>query len=302
MKPSVFSTLVAFAALSFPLFASGAQPQNGGGYVKASAIEYKIVNVRPEANAKGEMVVINSKYLHTDDTLLVFTPAKHECAEEIPTVILLHGWSGSWRNWSAKYDLQSIADSTGFRIITPDGFYASWYLDDADASKMQYRKFFDNEFFPTIRSLYNLKPETTFITGLSMGGHGAINLFLDHIENYRAAGSMSGVLDLRDTKIKDLLVACGGDTTRLGAESAVDRVELHASTLLDTNKPMVITCGYYDYYVISSEKFSKKCRDLKIPHIEIYSPAPHSWKYWGFALQMHLTLFRRILNGENLGY
>jgi len=35
-----------------------------------------------------------------------------------------------------------------------------------------------------------------------MGGHGAINIFLDDISRFRAAGSMSGVLNLEDTRLK----------------------------------------------------------------------------------------------------
>ena len=260
-------------------------------------------------DAGAGMIVINSENLHTADTILVFTPGNNSSTAEemrvkgpnMPTVILLHGWSGCWKNWSDKYDIQRIADSTGFRIICPDGFYASWYVNHADSQKMQYRTFFDEEFFPQMKERFNLTEENTFITGLSMGGHGAISLFLNHPERYRAAGSMSGVLDLRDTKIKDLMTTCG-DSTRLVKECCVERLESMKDTLKALNRTMIVSCGYSDGLFCSTEKFSAKCRQLGINHMAIFSPGVHSWAYWGYALQLHLTAFRRILNKENQGY
>ena len=143
-----------------------------------------------------EVIVINSNNLKCNDTIRVYSPKAISKNKDVPTLFLLHGWSGSYKDWGNKYNLQEIADNYGFRIITPDGFYNSWYLNNFDSTKMQWRKFYDEEFFPLIKDKYSLKPEMTFITGLSMGGHGAINIFMDNPQNYRTAGSMSGVLDL----------------------------------------------------------------------------------------------------------
>ena len=148
-----------------------------------------------------ELIVISSDLLKCDDSILVFTPKEYDkcdsgTGEAIPTLFLLHGWSGCYRNWADKSDLQGVSDRFGFRIICPDGFYNSWYADNVDKDKMQWRSFFDRELYPQMVEKYNLDPEKTFITGLSMGGLGAINIFLDDISRFRAAGSMSGVLDI----------------------------------------------------------------------------------------------------------
>jgi putative tributyrin esterase len=52
----------------------------------------------------------------------------------------------------------------------------------------------NKEFIPEMYKRYDLNPETTFIDGLSMGGHGAINVFIDNYDKFKAAGSLSGVL------------------------------------------------------------------------------------------------------------
>lgn len=245
-----------------------------------------------------ELLVFESPNLHGNDSVLVFSPGK--TTAQAPALFLLHGWSGCFRDWSNKCDLQQLSDRTGFRIICPDGFYNGWYLDNTDPSGMQWRKFFHEELYPSLREKYALNPDSTFITGLSMGGHGAVNLYLDDTCRFRTAGSMSGVLDLQLTPLKDTQMpeVIGTRRERLAAESAINRLE----KLSGSKTPLVISCGYEDYYVICTEAFCRKCRDLKIPYIELLSPGKHSWAYWTFAVEQHIELFRRIMNGENMGY
>ncbi len=259
--------------------------------------------VAPETK---QLIVIESSNLKCNDSVLVFTPVQYAAnqAQTLPTLFLLHGWSGCYKDWSNKHDIQEISNRTGFRIICPDGFYNGWYLNNTDTTKMQWRAFFDQELFPQMKERFNLVPDSTFITGLSMGGHGAVNLFLDHPENFRAAGSMSGVLDLNLTSLRDTELAkvIGEKKERIAQESAVTRVAEKAEQLKTMNKPIITTCGYNDVYVCCTDVFSAKCRELDIPHIKILSPGKHSWPYWGFALEQHLWHFQKIMNGDNLGY
>ena len=262
-----------------------------------------------------ELLVISSPNLHADDSVLVFIPQQYaanyaaeycvECMgdpDPVPALFLLHGWSGCFRDWSRKYDIQQIADETGFLIICPDGFYDSWYVNARDPQGMQWRDFFDKELYPQLMEKYFLHPDKTFITGLSMGGHGAINLFLDDVSRFRAAGSMSGVLDLNYEKgrlgLEGLLGPYEPANPRHDEESAVNRI----ARAKDAGKLMLITCGYDDSLYGASRSFCEACKKEGVPYVEVYSPGTHSWKYWGYALRLHLWYFTRILNEENLGY
>ena len=262
-----------------------------------------------------QLVVISSPYLHADDSVLVFIPAQYaanyeaeycvECCgdpDPVPALFLLHGWSGCYRNWADKSDLQAVADESGFIIICPDGFYDSWYVNGKNPEDMQWRDFFDKELYPQIMEKYFLAPEKTFITGLSMGGHGAINLFLDHTSRFRGAGSMSGVLDLNEEQgrlgLERLLGPYGPENPRHDEESAIRRIERAKGT----DKLMVISCGYSDKLYPCNRAFCERCKELGVPYVELYSPGVHSWKYWDYALRLHLWYFSRIVNGDNLGY
>ena len=250
-----------------------------------------------------EQIVISSPYLKTNDTILVYTPTGYPQGSACPTLYLLHGWSGDYSNWSTRVQLQEVSNKFGFIIVCPDGFYNSWYLNSSDPDGMQWRQFFDKELYPTIQERYHTVPDSCFITGLSMGGHGALNIFIDHPERFRSAGSMSGVMDLRQTSLNNTEVAkvlgmYTPENPRFYVESVINRVE----KLLGIEKLLVISCGYDDVYSAHSEELAQKCRKLKIPHVLLLTPGNHSWKYWDFALDMHLTLFSKVLKEENLGY
>ena len=255
---------------------------------------------------EAELFVINSTHLACDDSILVFTPSN--ITPQSPTLFLLHGWSGCYTDWSKKYDLQEISNRSGFRIICPDGFYNSWYVNDNDTTKMQWRTFFDEELYPQMKEKFELDPQRTFITGLSMGGQGSLNIFMDDPSRFRSAASMSGVLDLCDpvfriSHIEKVLGPRNDTNPRYKEESAIGRLEEYKEKIGDnSDKIIIVSCGYEDIYNDSAERFAKKCQALEINHIATFSKAKHSWDYWGYALEQHLWFFTKILNGENLGY
>jgi putative tributyrin esterase len=245
-----------------------------------------------------ELKVIKSQYLKCNDSIRIYLPANYtkESGKNTPSLFLLHGWSGDYKNWGDKTDIQSFCDRYGFVIITPDGFYNSWYLNNTDKSKMQWRTFFDKELYPQIMSEYNLSPSSAFITGLSMGGHGAINIFLDDTTRFRSAGSMSGVLNLHDTRLKEnqmteVLGPYSTDNPLFDLNSAIKRV----GAFKGLRRTLIVSCGTQDGLAKSSRDFSAKCDELGIPNILIMSPGVHSWQYWIYALDLHLFLFSKML-------
>lgn len=266
-------------------------------YLITSIALFSSTNVVSQAR-----IIFDSQYLKCSDTVLVFTP-KLPHSNPTPALYLLHGWSGKYSDWSRKTDIQAVADKFGFIIITPDGFYNGWYMNNIDSNKMQWRAFFDNELYPVLKDKLQLDPARTFITGLSMGGHGAINIFMDDTTRFAAAGSMSGVLDLQETRLKSdqlaqVLGPYSADNKLFDSESAINRLEL----LRGSKKIVLVSCGAQDGLVACNKAFARKADELKIPNILLLSPGVHSWKYWIYALDMHLNIFTRILDSESMGY
>lgn len=250
-----------------------------------------------------DLVVIPSTNLHLDDSVYVFVPSSYSADNTCPVLYLLHGYSGNYKDWSRHMDLQALADQYNYLIVCPDGFANGWYVNNSNPRGMQWRSFFDRELYPKIQELYRSKPEECFITGLSMGGHGAINIFIDNMDRFRAAGTMSGVLDLHHTPLKedmipDVLGEYSPSNARYYTESAMNRLELIAGS----DKPILISCGYEDTYAFSSELFAERCKELNIPYFLMMSPGIHSWDFWTYAVKKQLDIFTQLLNGENMGF
>lgn len=242
-----------------------------------------------------ELVVFDSPNLHCTDSVLVFSPSAEK---DLPTLFLLHGFSGKYSDWSRHTDLQAAAESSGFRIICPDGFYKSWYFNDANPANMQWRTFFWEECWPELDKRYGLKADKTFIDGLSMGGHGAMNIFLDHPERFRGAGSMSGVLVLHHSGTsKEIIPGILGVESIYdpvcAAESAINRLERIGDAA--PQKIILISCGTEDKFMVPSKEFEQRCSELGIPHISLYSPGKHNWTYWVWLLPYHLKFFSEAL-------
>ena len=258
------------------------------------------------AYAERQVHIIDSPNLHCADTLVVYSPQAPVLQRGIPTIFLLHGWSGDWKDWESHTDVQAVSDTFGFRIICPDGFYDSWYINKTDETQMHWRDFFWEELWPFIEREYGLSPETTFIDGLSMGGHGAMNIFLDHPELFAGAGSMSGVLDLKYSAgsrelIPPMLGVSDIEDPRCVAEGAVHRLERLPQICGERagDKLLVISCGTSDRsFIPAAEEFACKCQEMGLKYIALYSPGKHRWPYWTGILPYHLEFFSEHLTGQ----
>ncbi len=286
--------------------------------------------IAAERLASAEMLVVPSQWLGCNDTVYVFSPAGKEAEKALPALLLLHGWAGCSRDWAEHTDIQALADRNGWRIVCPDGFFDSWYIDKAGqlpegglestspapgslstgANGMQWRKFFWQDLWPLLDEKYSLLADRTFITGLSMGGHGAMNIFLDHPDRFRGAGSMSGVLDLKYSggsadRIPPMLGAQNISEPVCRAECAVERlgrVNEICGKPAAAEKILVITCGYEDVrFAQAAREFDARCTELGLNHILMLSRAKHRWDYWTWILPYHIDWFAQTLAGGSLG-
>ena len=118
------------------------------------------------------------------------------CAEEdIPTVYLLHGMHGDHTSWCRKSNIERYAAERRLAIVMPDG--ENGFYTDMKYGKKHYT-FVSEELVNYTRKVFRLsrRRERTFVAGLSMGGYGAFRLALTKPEQYSAAASLSGCLDI----------------------------------------------------------------------------------------------------------
>jgi putative tributyrin esterase len=240
--------------------------------------------------------VLTSKHISKADTIWVFTPANYSKnpTKSYPLIYLLHGWSGSYHQWNDIMDCQKYADQYGFIIVCPDGLYDSWYINSPAIKESQYADFFFKDLFPFVAKTYRVDSKNVFITGLSMGGHGALYLFEQKPELFRSAGSISGVLDLtnsrNDYRISDYLGLKkeSSDEMTLKAYSVVGNIEKIAAT----GKEIIFSCGVADPFYKVNNEFRIKCDEDKIAATYISNPGAHNYPYWKSNIRSHFEFFK----------
>jgi len=131
---------------------------------------------------------------------VVITPDNYANAQALPVVYLLHGYSGNYADWITKAKgFEKAVDLYQMIIVCPDGGFGSWYWDSPLDSNYKYETYVSKELVSWIDSKYKTvkNRKGRGITGLSMGGHGALYLAFKHQDVFGVAGSMSGGVDIR---------------------------------------------------------------------------------------------------------
>src|SRR5690554_1229486 len=100
------------------------------------------------------------------------------------TLFLLHGYSGSSKDWLMGSSVNEMAGKYNMAVVMPSGDN-SFYLDGKGKGRA-YCKYVGEELVDYVRSTFNLatNKEDTFIGGLSMGGFGAMHTGLYYPETF----------------------------------------------------------------------------------------------------------------------
>lgn len=236
--------------------------------------------------------------LPATDTTVVFTPADYNNSNEYPVVFMLHGWSGNYAQWNKTAGVQQYADKYGFIIVCPDGFYDSWYFNSPIKENSQFETFFIQDLIPDIEKKYSVDKSNLFITGLSMGGHGAVYMFLKHPDLFRSAGSTSGIVDI--TKFPD---KWGLNKVLGNYEKNKSVWEKHSDIYLlknikGLNKKLIVDCGTEDFSFNVNKAFADSCKANNIDIKFISGPGTHSHAYWKSSIPGHFKFFNKIVKSE----
>lgn len=232
-----------------------------------------------------------------------------------PVVYLLHGAYGHFRDWLKstpnKMLVHNLADQYNIIIVMPEGENFSFYLDSPVNKGSQFETHITKEVIQKIDKTYRTiaNKNGRVITGLSMGGHGALYLSTRHPELFAGAGSMSGAVDMggirnRDTpeKVNKLMEPV------FGPEGASQEVyDSHAvigmiDKIKANNLELIIDCGVDDFLIEPNRELHRRMVYAKVNHDYTERPGAHTWEYWENALPYHILFFDKIFkkNGSSV--
>ncbi|KAA3619526.1 MAG: esterase family protein [Calditrichaeota bacterium] len=214
-----------------------------------------------------------------------------------PVIILLHGFGGDHAQWPRIADLKKIANNTQVIFVCPDAGYDSWYFDSLfESSKLYYERHIIQEVITHIDTSYRtLGAQGRAITGLSMGGHGALRFISLYPDSFVAAGSMSGILDLR------VFPLSWNIAKRLGPfKDFPHRWKTHSSInllsrLKGQKKGIIIACGTDDFALAVNRAYrdSAAVHEVEISYTE--ATGGHTQKFWKDHLSNQVQFLKKYL-------
>jgi S-formylglutathione hydrolase FrmB len=131
------------------------------------------------------------------------------------------------------------------------------------------------------------------ISGLSMGGHGALYLAFRHQDLFGAAGSMSGGVDIRPFPLQWNIAERLGDFATHHQNWEENSVVNMVHLLKPHSLALTIDCGTGDFFIQVNRKLHEELLYNNIPHDYTEREGAHTVEYWRNSLPYHMLFFHR---------
>jgi S-formylglutathione hydrolase FrmB len=277
---------------------------------------------RPEASAKVECASISSAILERSVSYCVALPPGYEASSKkhYPTLYFLHGLFEDEHSWLDRggeeiwENLTAQGDLANFIVVLPAGG-RTFYVNSQDGRE-RYEDFFIQELVPEIDRKYRTLAVTgeRGISGVSMGGYGALHLAMRHPDVFGSASAHSAALL---PKFPDPLPTEGrwGFYARVLQEPFGSPLN---ESYFDANNPLTLAehperfphlalyfdCGDHDRYGFEEGGglLDRILSQKDFPHTFALRPGGHGWdylhQYLHFSLEFHSTLFSQAENAH----
>ena len=246
-------------------------------------------------------VTVKSKALKKRADISLFMPKGITPQAIKGIVILLHGVYGSHWAWSLKGGVhrtaQNLIDKGTIEpiilIMPSDGLFG-----DGSAYLPHQTENYEDWIVSDLKNLiYEIQPGLNadlplFITGLSMGGYGAMRLGAKYPQVFRSFSGLSSITEFSQLK----LFLENNDDTLLKANVLAEESTLQWLLAHKSQLPLFrFDCGKDDILIEANRELHQVLIKNSIPHIyEEYSGA-HEWPYWQEHIIDTLLFFNTLI-------
>lgn len=245
-----------------------------------------------------DTISVNTALLSSPEKVVVIVPDKQPEKTSFPTVYLLNGYGGDHTSWlTVRPDLGELADEYGMVMVMPDG-RDSWYWDSPVQPDMQMESFITKELVPYIDANYPTLPvrEKRAVTGLSMGGHGALWLAANHPDLFGNAGAMSGGVDIRPFPGRWKMAQRLGSKEEFPERWENSTVANCVPKLKEAKLNITFDCGKDDFFAAVNDNLHTALLEADVPHDYTSRPGKHTRTYWNNSILYHLLFFNEAFN------
>ena len=290
--------------------------------VSAFALLFMLVSVvcvSLPATAQGRVDCsrIDSHLLHQPIRYCIMLPASYETqkAQKYPVLYFLHGLGQNEQalmeggGWGMIQDMRQRHQIGDFLVVAVEG-QAGFFINSADG-KFPYSDFFIKEFMPFVENHYRIKRGRAFrgVTGLSMGGYGALRFAFAYPDLFASVSAQSAALITQPPKELNRDLNTGGPIARLLGRVFGNPINL---AHWEANNPFVLArknriqlkhqsiyfnCGQEDEYGFAdgAQKLHKQLVAEGVSHEFHLYPGGHDADYFlshlGETLQFHWRAF-----------
>jgi len=235
--------------------------------------------------------------------------------KKYPALYFLHGLGENEQTllrsggWGLIQDLQHENKVGDFLMIAPEG-RGSFFINSADGHD-RYSDFFLTEFMPYVESRYRVirQRRSRGVTGLSMGGYGALRFAFAQPELFGSVSAQSPALITDSPRKLNLDLRDAGPLARLMGSVFGNPIDVahwnqnNPFQLARKNEAQIraqkiyINCGQQDEYgfATGAEAMHKQLVAEKIPHEFHLYPGGHDAEYFlshlGETIEFHWRAF-----------
>lgn len=280
-----------------------APAEKGGGppaaVIAAAVIEPAPAGLRPVEDRSFESAALGRRMSYR----VILPPSYTDSLRRFPTLYLLHGLTGNYRDWESRTDVFRYSRDHEILIVMPDG-EDSWYTDAQGVPAAKFESYIARDLIAEVDRTYRTigTRHGRAIAGLSMGGYGALKFGLKYPNLFMFAGSFSGALAAgqasftggRNEKLaKELLTIYGppGSQTRTDNDLllVLDKASVAALPFL------YVDCGSDDGLLESNRAFVAALQAKKARYEYREVPGAHTWDYWDRQVLQLLAVLDRQL-------
>jgi S-formylglutathione hydrolase FrmB len=189
-----------------------------------------IASLSAQAQSRIQCDALSSQILKYPVHYCVYLPASYDTGatktvpEHYPVLYFLHGLGDNEKTlfnsggWTLVDDLRQEHKLGEFLIVAPEG-RRSFYINSADGS-VRYSDFFLQEFIPLIEKKYRIAKgrNNRAISGISMGGYGALRFAFSHPEMFSAVSAQSAALITESPQDLDTAARSGAPLGKMLAD------------------------------------------------------------------------------------
>lgn len=259
-----------------------------------------------------ESQVMKSDLLKTEVKYSIYLPDGYDYSERhYPVVYLLNGYTGDETSWIESGGMQRIVDREieqgniqKMVIVMPDGD-DRLYMNRTDGT-YPYEDMFMKELLPYIQSNYRVRKTKRYtgISGLSMGGAGALRLVLKYDQYFGACAAYSSAIFTEESvtssdqesmdgyiskAMPDMVGTKGKNRLNKSYKEydVLQWVKNKDPELLKTVK-IYFDCGDDDFLTLGNAQLHKELVVRQIPHEYRVRDGAHTWPYWRESLPVGL--------------